>query len=266
MSMLEIKDLEVYYGMIQAIKGVSFDVNEGEVIALIGANGAGKTTIFNLITGIYKPTSGSYMLCGRRMNGLSTHQVVEAGIARTFQNIRLFKKMTVLENVMVAFNKDMKCNLFQSIFRTPFFWKEEAETAQKAMELLKLFKLDGFADQLAENLPYGKQRLLEIARALATDMKLLLLDEPAAGMNPVETAELKESIKMLREKFRIPILLIEHDMSLVMSICERIYVLNFGEILASGKPEEIANNKDVIEAYLGKEDEDEEGGGNDAEG
>lgn len=174
--------------------------------------------------------------------------------------------MTVLENVMVAFNKDMKCNLFQSIFRTPFFWKEEAETAQKAMELLKLFKLDGFADQLAENLPYGKQRLLEIARALATDMKLLLLDEPAAGMNPVETAELKESIKMLREKFRIPILLIEHDMSLVMSICERIYVLNFGEILASGKPEEIANNKDVIEAYLGKEDEDEEGGGNDAEG
>lgn len=206
------------------------------------------------------------MLCGRRMNGLSTHQVVEAGIARTFQNIRLFKKMTVLENVMVAFNKDMKCNLFQSIFRTPFFWKEEAETAQKAMELLKLFKLDGFAAQLAENLPYGKQRLLEIARALATDMKLLLLDEPAAGMNPVETAELKESIKMLREKFRIPILLIEHDMSLVMSICERIYVLNFGEILASGKPEEIANNKDVIEAYLGKEDEDEEGGGNDAEG
>ena len=170
------------------------------------------------------------------------------------------------ENVMVAFNKDMKCNLFQSIFRTPFFWKEEAETAQKAMDLLKLFKLDGFADQLAENLPYGKQRLLEIARALATDMKLLLLDEPAAGMNPVETAELKESIKMLREKFRIPILLIEHDMSLVMSICERIYVLNFGEILASGKPEEIANNKDVIEAYLGKEDEDEEGGGNDAEG
>ena len=167
---------------------------------------------------------------------------------------------------MVAFNKDMKCNLFQSIFRTPFFWKEEAETAQKAMDLLKLFNLEGFADQLAENLPYGKQRLLEIARALATDMKLLLLDEPAAGMNPVETAELKESIKMLREKFRIPILLIEHDMSLVMSICERIYVLNFGEILASGKPEEIANNKDVIEAYLGKEDEDEEGGGNDAEG
>ena len=229
---LETKCLGIQFGGLKAVNDVNIEIYPGELIGLIGPNGAGKTTIFNLITGIYKPTSGSYMLCGRRMNGLSTHQVVEAGIARTFQNIRLFKKMTVLENVMVAFNKDMKCNLFQSIFRTPFFWKEEAETA----------------------------------RALATDMKLLLLDEPAAGMNPVETAELKESIKMLREKFRIPILLIEHDMSLVMSICERIYVLNFGEILASGKPEEIANNKDVIEAYLGKEDEDEEGGGNDAEG
>ena len=189
------------------------------------------------------------------MNGLKTHQVVNAGIARTFQNIRLFKKMTVLDNVRVAFNKNMKANLLQSIFRTPYYWKEEADTTAKAMDLLKLFKLDGFADQYAENLPYGKQRLLEIARALATDMKLLLLDEPAAGMNPVETAELKESIKMLREKFGIPILLIEHDMSLVMSICERIYVLNFGEILASGTPDEIASNKDVIEAYLGKEDE-----------
>lgn len=208
---LETKCLGIQFGGLKAVNDVNIEIYPGELIGLIGPNGAGKTTIFNLITGIYKPTSGSYMLCGRRMNGLSTHQVVEAGIARTFQNIRLFKKMTVLENVMVAFNKDMKCNLFQSIFRTPFFWKEEAETAQKAMELLKLFKLDGFADQLAENLPYGKQRLLEIARALATDMKLLLLDEPAAGMNPVETAELKESIKMLREKFRIPILLIEHD-------------------------------------------------------
>ena len=165
---LETKCLGIQFGGLKAVNDVNIEIYPGELIGLIGPNGAGKTTIFNLITGIYKPTSGSYMLCGRRMNGLSTHQVVEAGIARTFQNIRLFKKMTVLENVMVAFNKDMKCNLFQSIFRTPFFWKEEAETAQKAMELLKLFKLDGFADQLAENLPYGKQRLLEIARALAT--------------------------------------------------------------------------------------------------
>ena len=192
------------------------------------------------------------MLCGRRMHGLSTHQVVEPGIARTFQNIRLFKKMTVLENVMVAFNKDMKCNLFQSIFRTPFFWKEEAETAQKAMDLLKLFKLDGFADQLAENLPYGRQRLLEIARALATDMKLLLLDEPAAGMNPVETAELKESIKMLREKFRIPILLIEHDMKLVSGICEELTVLNFGHVLRQGKTSDVLHDPEVIKAYLGE--------------
>lgn len=252
---LETKSLGIQFGGLKAVNDVNIQIYQGELIGLIGPNGAGKTTIFNLITGIYKPTTGSYFLCGKRMNGLSTHQVVESGIARTFQNIRLFKKMTVLDNVRVAFNKKMKSNLAQSIFRTPSFWKEEEETTQKAMELLALFHLEGYADQLAENLPYGKQRLLEIARALATDMKLLLLDEPAAGMNPVETAELKDSIKMLREKFKIPILLIEHDMSLVMSICERIYVLNFGEILASGLPEEIANNKDVIEAYLGKEDE-----------
>lgn len=256
---LETKSLGVQFGGLKAVNDVNIKIYQGELIGLIGPNGAGKTTIFNLITGIYKPTTGSFMLCGMRMNGLKTHQVVDAGIARTFQNIRLFKKMTVLDNVRVAFNKNMKASLAQSIFRTPYFWREEAETTQKAMELLKLFKLEGFADQYAENLPYGKQRLLEIARALATDMKLLLLDEPAAGMNPVETAELKESIKMLREKFGIPILLIEHDMSLVMSICERIYVLNFGEILASGVPEEIASNKEVIEAYLGKEDDDEGG-------
>ena len=252
---LETKSLGIQFGGLKAVNDVNIQIYQGELIGLIGPNGAGKTTIFNLITGIYKPTTGSYFLCGKRMNGLSTHQVVESGIARTFQNIRLFKKMTVLDNVRVAFNKDMKSNLAQSILRTPSFWKEEEAATKKAMDLLALFHLDGYADQLAENLPYGKQRLLEIARALATDMKLLLLDEPAAGMNPVETAELKDSIKMLREKFKIPILLIEHDMSLVMSICERIYVLNFGEILASGLPEEIANNKDVIEAYLGKEDE-----------
>lgn len=289
-NILQVNDITMQFGGVVAVDNLSLEVNEGEIVALIGPNGAGKTTAFNCITGVYEPSNGSVSFCGKELVesyprgkmkklykgenvGKYTKRIVPtpdkityAGIARTFQNIRLFKKMTVLENVMVAFNKDMKCNLFQSIFRTPFFWKEEAETKKKAMDLLKLFNLEGFADQLAENLPYGKQRLLEIARALATDMKLLLLDEPAAGMNPVETAELKESIKMLREKFRIPILLIEHDMSLVMSICERIYVLNFGEILASGKPEEIANNKDVIEAYLGKEDEDEEGGGNDAEG
>ncbi len=260
---LETKNLGIQFGGLKAVNDVNIKIYKGELIGLIGPNGAGKTTIFNLITGIYKPTSGSYFLCGKRMNGLHTHQVVEEGIARTFQNIRLFKKMTVLDNVRVAFDKNMKCNLVQSLLRLPAFWREEEETTRKAMELLKLFHLEEFADQNAENLPYGKQRLLEIARALATDMKLLLLDEPAAGMNPVETAELKESIKMLREKFQIPILLIEHDMSLVMSICERVYVLNFGEILASGLPEEIAANKEVIEAYLGREDE-EEGGMGDA--
>ncbi len=258
---LETKDIGIQFGGLKAVNDVNIQIYKGELIGLIGPNGAGKTTIFNLITGIYKPTRGSYFLCGKRMNGLRTHQVVAEGIARTFQNIRLFKQMTVLDNVRVAFNKDMKCNLAQSILRTPAFWREEEEATKKALELLKLFKLEDFADQYAQNLPYGKQRLLEIARALATDMKLLLLDEPAAGMNPVETAELKESIKMLREKFQIPILLIEHDMSLVMSICERVYVLNFGEILASGLPEEIAANKEVIEAYLGKEDEDEGGMG-----
>lgn len=254
---LETKCLGIQFGGLKAVNDVNIQIYKGELIGLIGPNGAGKTTIFNLITGIYKPTSGSYLLCGERMNDFKTHQVVGKGIARTFQNIRLFKKMTVLDNVRAGFQKGEKVNLLQSICRTPAFWKEEEETTRKAMELLELFGLEGFADQYAENLPYGKQRLLEIARALATDMKLLLLDEPAAGMNPVETAELKESIKMLREKFHITILLIEHDMSLVMSICERIYVLNFGEILASGTPEEIASNKEVIEAYLGKEDEEE---------
>mgnify|MGYP006069263657 CR=1 FL=1 len=252
---LETKSLGIQFGGLKAVNDVNIKVYKGELVGLIGPNGAGKTTIFNLITGIYKPTSGSYLLCGKKMNGLKTHQVVKEGIARTFQNIRLFKKMTVLDNVRIAFNKNMKASLLQSVFRTPYFWKEEAETKEKAMELLKLFKLESFADQYAENLPYGKQRLLEIARALATDMKLLLLDEPAAGLNPVETAELKESIKMLRQKFGIPILLIEHDMSLVMSICERIYVLNFGEILTSGVPSEIAVNPDVIAAYLGEEEE-----------
>ncbi len=255
---LETKSLGIQFGGLKAVNDVNIRIDEGELIGLIGPNGAGKTTIFNLITGIYKPTTGSYLLCGERMNDYKTDQVVKKGIARTFQNIRLFKKMTVLDNVRVAMHKNVKSTLFQAFFRTPAFWREEEETTKKAMELLELFGLEGFADQYAENLPYGKQRLLEIARALATDMKLLLLDEPAAGMNPVETAELKESIKMLREKFHITVLLIEHDMSLVMSICERIYVLNFGEILASGTPEEIASNKDVIEAYLGKEEEDED--------
>lgn len=250
---LETKGLGIAFGGLKANDDVNIVIDEGELIGLIGPNGAGKTTFFNLITGVYQPTEGSYYLNGTKMNGKTTYQVVEAGIARTFQNIRLFKKMSVLDNVRVAFNKDMKASLFDSFLRTRRYREEEARIYSKALELLQMFDLDKYADQAAENLPYGQQRRLEIVRALATDMKLLLLDEPAAGMNPTETEQLLHSIRMIREHFHIPVLLIEHDMSLVMNVCERIYVLNFGEILASGTPSEIAQNPEVIEAYLGKE-------------
>ncbi|MBO5094232.1 MAG: ABC transporter ATP-binding protein [Lachnospiraceae bacterium] len=248
---LEAKGLGIQFGGLKAVNDFTMKIGQSELVGLIGPNGAGKTTVFNLLTGVYQPTEGSYFLNGEKMNGKQSHQVVAAGIARTFQNIRLFKKMTVLENVKIAFNKNMKYSLFSAFFRTPAFWKEEAEIDAKARELLSLFHLEDLADEAAENLPYGKQRKLEIARALATDMKVLLLDEPAAGMNPTETAELLESINLIREKFNISILLIEHDMSLVMNVCERIIVLNYGEILATGTPEEISQNPKVISAYLG---------------
>lgn len=248
---LEAKGLGIQFGGLKAVNDFTMKIGQSELVGLIGPNGAGKTTIFNLLTGVYQPTEGSYFLNGEKMNGKQSHQVVAAGIARTFQNIRLFKKMTVLENVKIAFNKNMKYSLFSAFFRTPAYWKEEAEIDAKARELLALFHLEDLADEAAENLPYGKQRKLEIARALATDMKVLLLDEPAAGMNPTETAELLESINLIRERFNISILLIEHDMSLVMNVCERIIVLNYGEILATGTPEEISQNPKVISAYLG---------------
>lgn len=248
---LEAKGLGIQFGGLKAVNDFTMKIGQSELVGLIGPNGAGKTTIFNLLTGVYQPTEGSYFLNGEKMNGKQSHQVVAAGIARTFQNIRLFKKMTVLENVKIAFNKNMKYSLFSAFFRTPAYWKEEAEIDTKARELLALFHLEDLADEAAENLPYGKQRKLEIARALATDMKVLLLDEPAAGMNPTETAELLESINLIRERFNISILLIEHDMSLVMNVCERIIVLNYGEILATGTPEEISQNPKVISAYLG---------------
>ena len=248
---LEAKGLGIQFGGLKAVNDFTVSIGSSELVGLIGPNGAGKTTVFNLLTGVYQPTEGTYFLNGEKMNGKASHQVVAAGIARTFQNIRLFKKMTVLENVKIAFNKNMKYNLFAAFLRTPSYWKEEAKVDAKARELLSLFHLEELADEKAENLPYGKQRKLEIARALATDMKLLLLDEPAAGMNPTETAELLESINLIREKFKISILLIEHDMSLVMNVCERIIVLNYGEILTAGTPEEIARNPKVISAYLG---------------
>ena len=249
---LETRKLGITFGGLVAVSDFNIQVYPGELVGLIGPNGAGKTTVFNMLTGVYKPTEGSVILEGHVLNGKKTHQFVAAGIARTFQNIRLFKQMTVLENVLAAFTKDIKYNMLDSLFRTPRYWKTEKELKQKALDLLSIFHLEEKADYIASNLPYGQQRKLEIARALATDMKLLLLDEPAAGMNPTETVELLDCINAIRDRFGIAILLIEHDMSLVMNICERIQVIDYGVTIAEGLPEEIAKNPKVIAAYLGQ--------------
>lgn len=252
---LKTEHLGITFGGLHAVSDFNIEIGERELVGLIGPNGAGKTTVFNLLTGVYQPTEGEYFLCGNKMNGKSTYQVVESGIARTFQNIRLFKSMTVIENVKVALIKKYKYSFMDSILRTKKYWKYESELEDEAMELLKIFNLEDKRDYISANLPYGQQRKLEIARALATGMKLLLLDEPAAGMNPTETAELLECIKIIREKFGISILLIEHDMSLVMNVCERITVIDYGQTIASGLPDEIANNPKVIAAYLGADDD-----------
>ena len=249
---LETKHLGISFGGLHAVQDFNIQINAGELVGLIGPNGAGKTTVFNLLTGVYVPTEGTVLLGGVPLNGKKTHQFVEAGIARTFQNIRLFNDMTVIENVKVACTKDLHYNLLDATFRTRKFWKAEREATEKALDLLEICGLRDKADVLASSLPYGQQRKLEIARALATDMKVLLLDEPAAGMNPTETAELLECINTIRDRFGVAILLIEHDMSLVMNVCERIQVIDYGQTIASGLPEEIANNPKVIAAYLGE--------------
>ena len=249
---LETRKLGISFGGLKAVNDFNIKIYPGELVGLIGPNGAGKTTVFNLLTGVYVPTEGTVILNGQPLNGKKTYQFVEAGVARTFQNIRLFRQMTVIDNVKAAFTKDIHYNMLDATFRTPKFWKAEKEVTDRAMELLEICGLADKADILSSSLPYGQQRKLEIARALATDMKVLLLDEPAAGMNPTETAELLECINTIRDRFGVAILLIEHDMSLVMNVCERIQVIDYGQTIASGLPEEIANNPKVIAAYLGE--------------
>ncbi|QHQ59698.1 ATP-binding cassette domain-containing protein [Anaerocolumna sedimenticola] len=252
MALLEVKNLGISFGGLRAVDNVNLNIDKGQLYGLIGPNGAGKTTIFNLLTGVYRPTDGTIKIDGVNIVGKSPSEICQAGIARTFQNIRLFKKMSVLDNVKTALHNQMKYPLVTSFIRLPGYFKAEKEMNEKAMEILKVFDLDGQADYLASNLPYGKQRKLEIARGLATNPKLLLLDEPAAGMNPNETAELMETIRLVRDHYQITILLIEHDMKLVTGICEKLLVLNFGTELAAGTPEEVLNNPEVITAYLGE--------------
>ena len=251
--LLDMQDVSIVFGGLRAVSNVNLYIDEGELIGLIGPNGAGKTTAFNMITGVYTPTEKKIYFDGKPVNGKKSYQVTQMGMARTFQNIRLFSELSVLDNVKIAFNMHINYSLPQAIFRVKQYFSEEDTVTREALELLKLFHLDAHANDLAKNLPYGAQRRLEIARALATKPKLLLLDEPAAGMNPQETKELMEMIQWLRDNFKIAILLIEHDMGLVMGVCERLYVLEYGFCIATGTPEEIKQNKAVIKAYLGGE-------------
>lgn len=252
MAMLSVNNLGISFGGLRAVDSFSIDIEKGELYGLIGPNGAGKTTVFNLLTGVYKPDQGRILLDGVDITGRSTIEINKAGIARTFQNIRLFKNLSVFDNVKTGLHNEYVYSTAAGILRLPSYYKVEKQMNERTMNILKDFALDKEADLLAANLPYGKQRKLEIARALATNPKMLLLDEPAAGMNPNETGELMETIKLVREKYDVTILLIEHDMKLVVGICEKIYVLNFGMELAKGTPKDVLNNPEVIKAYLGE--------------
>lgn len=252
MALLEVKNLSISFGGLKAVDGFHIDIEKGQLYGLIGPNGAGKTTVFNLLTGVYKPNAGSIVLDGKNITGRSTIQINQDGIARTFQNIRLFKELTVLDNVKAGLHNQYSYSTVAGILRLPKYFKVEKTMDEKAVELLKVFDLDKEKDYLASNLPYGKQRKLEIARALATNPKLLLLDEPAAGMNPNETKELMDTIRFVRDNFDMTILLIEHDMKLVSGICEKLTVLNFGQVLAQGNTVDVLNDPEVIKAYLGE--------------
>ena len=252
MALLEVKSLGISFGGLRAVDDFNLKIEKGQLYGLIGPNGAGKTTVFNMLTGVYKPTDGSIFLDGENITGKKTIDINKHGIARTFQNIRLFHQQSVIDNVKIGLHNEHTYSTLSGLLRLPSYRKTEKIMNEKAMELLEVFDLQDEADILASNLPYGKQRKLEIARALATDPKLLLLDEPAAGMNPNETKELMETIRFVRDKFDMTVLLIEHDMKLVSGICEELTVLNFGQVLAQGKTSDVLNNPEVIKAYLGE--------------
>ena len=252
MAMLEVTELGISFGGLRAVDELSIRIEKGGLVGLIGPNGAGKTTVFNMLTGVYRPTDGGIRLDGENLVGRRPHEICKMGVARTFQNIRLFHNLTVLDNVKTGLHNQVTYSLAESLLHVGSYRSKEKQMDERALDILRVFDLDGLADYKAANLPYGRQRKLEIARALATDPKLLLLDEPAAGMNPNETAELMETIGLVRQKFGVTILLIEHDMKLVSGICEYLYVLNFGRLLAEGTPDTVLKNPEVVTSYLGE--------------
>lgn len=252
MALLEASNITMQFGGLRAVDNFNLEINEHELVGLIGPNGAGKTTVFNMLTGVYVPTEGDIKINGASVVGKKPYEIVQAGAARTFQNIRLFKDLTVLDNIKIAFHHELSYSTLEGVFRLPRYWADEKKAHEECLAFLDIFDMKDYANTMARNLPYGKQRKLEIARALATKPKILMLDEPAAGMNPQETHELMETIQLIRNKFDIAILLIEHDMHLVMGVCERIVVLDYGRIIAKGTPEETRNNPDVIRVYLGE--------------